>query len=212
MDNTNLDLYKKRSYRSILAAGLLLYAANWQKFFKASWIATTLYSLTAGIAIHTGNKYALAVAAVLLVLGILCIWGKLKEHSVSGSISNPPTWFTVNVLNKKNMAAVSNSRQQPPIHYAFGRHIGIILAVTFTSMLLLCLASIIILLPLIVIKTASIVAYHSQLIGDASGMPAYMPYLSVATNAACMFVHFYILIISLMHCHYLFGSISSTDK
>lgn len=43
-------LFKARSYRSVLAAGIRLYTSNFRKFFKASWLTALLYSLVDGAA------------------------------------------------------------------------------------------------------------------------------------------------------------------
>lgn len=111
-----MQLYRSRSYRGIVVSGFRCYARNFRTLFKASAVATAVYSLVAAAFVYAVTTLSGGLpAAVLLLALLLCseslvmatVFDKLREFASVGSMSPCASWFKPRVhLWKRSLTGV----------------------------------------------------------------------------------------------------------
>ena len=95
-------------------------------------------------------------------------------------------------------------------HYRKGwRHWGFLFMLVLLVSIILCIFSIIVITPILIIQMACFMNTHGMSMGDASGIPSYYPWLAFATTLLCTFIWFYIMTWEIMVFYYAYGTIEA---
>ena len=157
MEKTSNDiLIKERSYRRVTSAAFHLYARSFRNMLKAQWmyLAGTAIVWTAVGLLVMYDLYFLVPLAALAVILELAAWLMLAR------------WLTKRPVRRLFRAA--------------RRHWLLLLGVVAGGVLALLPVCALVSLPLVVLLLAEWESQSSTLMGDPSGMPGYMPYLTAA--------------------------------
>ena len=150
----DLTLMKVRSSRSVLSAAFQYYTQSFRQMLKATWIpavATALASTATGMLLNMELYFLVPLAVISVMLELL-------------------TWFfTARWLARHPMGKLF----RPAL-----RHWGVLLGVTICGIILMIPICGIIGIPLLILILAQIDSQTGTMIGDPSGMPSYIPWLT----------------------------------
>ncbi|MBQ3699043.1 MAG: hypothetical protein II886_03945 [Prevotella sp.] len=186
---------KARSYRSVLTTGFKLYMEKFRQFFKASWLMALLLALVFGtVAALLLLMYPASMRAFIL---LLCM---------------PLAIPVVYALLRKALRRHRDFWYSTKGSFALRlRHCGLLLIVLFASILLVLLASCVVLIPAGILCLANQAALQGMMMGDPSGMPSYMTWLTLGTFVLTAFALFYVSQVLLIHYYYACGSIEARE-
>ena len=191
----DLEVMKARSYRSVLQAGFVLYMERFRQFFKASWlVAAVLAVLYGAVGALVLIMYPASLRPLIMLVVMPLVLPAVYELIRRAVKLNRSYWFTPTRNLKARL-----------------KHIGLLLVVSFSSLLLVMLASCIVLIPAVILCLANQSALRGMLIGDPSGMPPYMTGLTFFTFVLTAFIQFYVSQVMLVHKYYANGSIDAQE-
>ncbi len=186
---------KVRSYRSVLLVGFQLYTEQFRKFFKASWLMALILAIVYGA---LGALSLLMYPATILPLILLAVM----------PLMIPAFYEVVRHLSKLHHGYWYSPFGNLKARF---RHSGLLIIVGFTSLLLTMLVSCIILIPAVILCLANKAALIGMMMGDPSGMPAYMTTMTLFTFVLSAFLQFYVSQVMLVHRYYANGAAAAKE-
>lgn len=224
------ELYKSRSYRSIISTGFGYYFTYFRQFLKASWRWTILFSLLfaawamliavqlpaitssimheelvekVGIQTDSAQQY-LMTAGGIVVLALLCL--------VAG------VWIAVKVLKRMNLLQGEGKTDLPKGWMTIARQLikprnwGILFLTLLLGGMILGILASICCLPALILALTHFLSQEGALNGDPLGMPGYMTVLSAITFFLTGAVLVYLCMPMLTWLYYVYGSVISFER
>jgi len=179
---------KVRSGRSVTAASFRMYTSHFRKMLKAEWIHiidTAAVTTAVGMLVVYGLYFFIPLAALAVVLELV-LW-----------------LMTAHWLTKLPVRALFRPAK---------RHWLLLIGVIIAGGLLLLPACAVVSLPLCVLIMAEWQSQSSAMLGDAQGMPTYIPYLMgvVWFITVCLQLLIRLLIVYL--CYFAWGSAETKQR
>jgi hypothetical protein len=184
----DLTLLKVRSSRSVLSVAIQYYTQSFRQMLKATWIpavATALVSTATGVLLNM-ELYFLAPLAVLAVLLELLTW-----------------FFTARWLAKRPMGKLF----RPAL-----RHWGVLLCVIVCGIIGMIPVCGIIGIPLLILVLAQIDSQTGAMIGDPSGMPSYISWLTAIVWFIVVLLQVIIRLFIIFVGYYAWGSAEARQR
>lgn len=224
--NNNLSVHNApRSMQAVLSDGYRLYAQNFTRLVRCSWIQALIYALATGASMtycytqllplmlsHDASMPAtlavwLGTVAIFLLAAILFAFAggvaPLHDHFQSDTIHSPRRWWGLWPfrLMLKGLAAL------PRMLWQVIRHqLGALIVVTLVTTLVVFVASSILQLPAFILSTANVQAQVGLAAGDAVDLPENFVWINFATFSFCGLLQAYIHLSTLFPLYYVWGN------
>lgn len=218
------ELYKSRSYRSVIVTGIGYYLSHFRHFIKSTWkwallfavffaawamlMAVQLPAVTAilmheeivervGIQTETAQSYLMvACGIVLTALLALVVWCLIAVK----------VRRCMNDLQSDSTSSLPRSWRQIVGYLIKPRHWGLLVSTLLVSGMMLIILISVCCLPGIILGIVHFLAQEGVLNGDPLGMPDYMAILSAITFFITGFLLVYLCMPILMMIYYVYGS------
>ena len=236
MEKTQDDiLFKARSYRSIIRTALHLYIANLHSIFKASWLLTLIYALTAAV---TGTLITCQVVPVGLQMMALPMFRGFiaRDHwmlfAATALLLLLALIVGLLIMGKVGLLLCEHREEghiTKPIRWlaapgksltvalrrigrAAGRHWLLTLCLLVAGNLILVPFLLLAALPAMILLVVSVTAQSGTLMGDPLGLPAYLPWLSAGTWLIAAYIGSYLQLCLLFVGYYAYGALETRKK
>ena len=223
--NNELSVYRSRSLQAVISCGFRLYARNFTKLLRSSWIQAIIYALILGgsmayffnsvlpelygsrqllpgVAVWAGSVVVFAFAAIIFAFA--GGFAPLREHALTDSISNPRKWWgrwpwklTLHGLATLPLMLLKAIKK---------KQLGALVTVGLLMTLLMLVSSVIFQLPALILTIANVEAQQGLAAGDAVDMPENLWLINFATFAVCGLLQAYIHLATLFPLYYIWGN------
>lgn len=230
MEKNELSLCRPRSIQAILGDGYRLFSRYLSELLRLSWIQALFYALTFGLTMAiffthvlpllmqhrsiasewlplTGSILLFVIAIILLAVagGV----APLQHHAQTDSISAPRHWWGQWPWKLTLRSVV----QLPKMLWTVMRHqLGKLISVILVMLLVVAVATVLFMLPAVMLAIADTEASSGQAAGDAVQMPENLFALNFATFAACGMMQAYIHLSTIFPLYYLWGNERENEK
>ena len=219
--DNNLSAHRTRSFQAIIRDGYRLYALNFWKLVRSSWVQAIIYALVVGfsmtyfftallpkMAAHQGLMPELALwggtfVAFIIVAIIFAFAGgiaPLYEHWQTETISKPRHWWG-NWPWKLTLRGLTVLPRMLWTAIRQGR-IWTLIAVALVMLLVVLVATVIFQLPALILAIANVQAQAGLAAGDAVDMPENIWLLNFGTFTVCGLLQAYIHLSTLFPLYY----------
>lgn len=224
--NNDLSVHHApRSMQAVLSDGYRLYAQNFTRLVRSSWIQAVIYALTTGACVtyYYTRLLPLVLSHDASMLTTLAIWlgtgvifllaailfafaggvAPLHDHFQSGAIHSPRRWWGRWPwrLMLKGLTTL------PRMLWQVIRHqLGALIVVTLVTALVTLVASAILELPALILSTANMQAQVGLAAGDAVDLPENFAWINFATFSFCGLLQAYIHLSTLFPLYYVWGN------
>lgn len=224
--NNDLSVHRApRSMQAVLSDGYRLYAQNFTRLLRSSWIQAIIYALVTGasmtyfychllplaldpdasmvaaLAVWLGSGLCFLLAAILFAFagGV----APLHDHFLSDAIHSPRRWWGCWPwrLMLKGLTAL------PRMLWQVIRHqLGTLIVVILVTGLIVVVASAVFQLPALILSTANTQAQLGLAAGDEVNLPENIGWLNFATFSFCGLLQAYIHLSTLFPLYYIWGN------
>lgn len=191
--NSHIQL-KRRSSRACIADGYRFFANNFRRILRATWPVALAFAVinTVGIALPA------LLSPQLLIIGLtVCVTGIVALLLVSNRLLLRHSLF---------------ERVSPQPFRVWLRHLGMLLLVLAVCLVTVLALSVLCALPAIIITVANWQSQMGQQIGDPSGMPAYVAWLSMAALLIVSIIQAYMWLSVLPPLHLVKASVAAQEQ
>lgn len=229
--NSNLSVYHTRSLQSVISCGFRLYAQNFSRLVRSSWIQAIIYALVVGGTMAYYFSHVLPGLSAdyypwpeLAVLGGLWVlfglvatlfafaggFDPLHEHALTDSIGLPRRWW--GRWPWKLALRGQTVLPQMLLKTIKKKQMGALVAVLLLMTLLVLIASVILQLPTIIMTLANVEAAKGLAAGDAVDMPENLWLVNFAVFAVCGLLQAYTHLAMLFPLYYIWGNANAKQQ
>lgn len=227
----DLSAHRSRSFQAVIIDGYRLYAQNFWRLVRSSWIQAVVYALVTGfsmtwfftslfplLAARQGLMPEVAIwgatlVAFLLAAVIFAFAGgvaPLHEHWHSNAISQPRRWWGrwPWKLTLRGMTVL------PSMLWKAVRKgkLWTIIAIALVMLLLVLVATVVFQLPSVILATANVEAQVGLAAGDAVDIPENIWWMDFLTFSVCGLLQAYIHLSTLFPFYYVWGDIQTARR
>ena len=172
-DNENI-LLKSRSSRACIRDGYHFYFSNFKRIFKATWLIAIVFAILSAAASAMPvlvapnlTLYGALLATLAVILLLIAAWQRLRKRQLLEATERIPmkTWL---------------------------RHTGMTLIVCIVCLFIVSILIMLTSLPMIIMMAANWLDQIGVQSGDASGMPDYVKWLTMAVFLIAGFLQAYV--------------------
>jgi len=224
MEKNELSLHRSRSIQAVLSDGYHLYARHFWCLVRSSWLQAVIYALAFALLMASffthllpramghlsiGSELTVSIGTLLLfLLAAILLAGAgavapLKQHSESDTISGPLRWWGNWPLKLTMQSMVRLPRM---LWTVMRHHTGAFISVCLVMLLVVLIATVLFMLPAVVMAIANIEAATGTAAGDAVEMPDNLFWMNFATFGICGLLQAYIHLSTLFPLYYLWGN------
>lgn len=224
MEKNDLSIHRSRSVQAMLSDGYKLYTRHFSHLMRSSWIQALFYAFAFGftMAIFFTNILPLLmddrsisselfpwIGSILLFVAaavLMAVSGgvaPLQQHAQTDTIGTPRRWWgrwpwrlTLRSIVQLPKMLWAVMRRQP----------SRLISICLIMLLVVLVASLLFMLPAIVMTIANMEASKGMAAGDAVQMPDNLFVLNFITFAFCGLLQAYIHLSTLFPLYYLWGN------
>ena len=172
-DNENI-LLKSRSSRACIRDGYHFYFSKFKRIFKATWLIAIVFAILSAAASAMPvlvapnlTLYGALLATLAVILLLIAAWQRLRKRQLLEATERIPmkTWL---------------------------RHTGMTLIVCIVCLFIVSILIMLTSLPMIIMMAANWLDQIGVQSGDASGMPDYVKWLTMAVFLIAGFLQAYV--------------------
>ena len=220
---TDLSVFRSRTAQACIADGYRLYAKNFSRLWRSSWLVALVYALVTGASLAyfftnvlpalLGSAEGLAVPLVIWGVSLLLFvsaafalacWGAfapLNDHRLTGVIARPTHWWGRWPLGLPLRALLRAAVRT--VRLRFGTTVLILLV---TSLVVL-FATMLLQLPAVILALANVKAQMGVAAGDPLDMPTPLFAFNMAVFTVFAYIQAYIHLTMLFPLYYAWGGI-----
>ncbi len=224
MEKNELSLLRSRSIQAVLSDGYRLYARHFWRLVRSSWLQAIIYALAFALfmacffthllpramsGLSIGSEMLVSIGTfVLFLLAAILLAGAgavapLKQHAETDAISGPLHWWGRWPLKLTVRSVVRLPRM---LWVVMRRHAGALISVCLIMLLVVLIATVLFMLPAVVMAIANIEAASGTAAGDAVEMPDNLFWMNFATFGICGLLQAYIHLSTLFPLYYMWGN------